>query len=75
MWFVDNAGIGYAFRTEVLQLEVRNWKGQSCPLHEGVTDDCVEYIRRCGDLAAGVKNECGDHWFDIDGVDRQNNQV
>lgn len=71
-WFTDDAGIGWAFRTEQLTFEVEGLNGK-CPLHEGVTQDCIEYIRRCGDITDS--NERGLHWFHIDGADRQNKVV
>ena len=71
-WLVDDARICYAFRTEVLDFIVEGLNGP-CPLADGVTDDCVEYIRRCGDISKPT--ERGLHWYDIDGTDRQNKDV
>ena len=71
-WLVDDARICYAFRTEVLDFIVQGLNGP-CPLPDGITEDCEEYIRRCGDIAKPTKR--GRHWFNNDGTDRQNKDV
>ena len=71
-WFIDCCGIAYAFRTDQLTFMVQGLQGR-CTLADGVTLDCIEYIRRCGDIEAPTVR--GPHWYNIDGVDRQNKTV
>lgn len=82
MFFVDQNGKAYAFRSDFVHAKFMQEKCkipgyEHLTLLEAISHDCKLYIIKCGERESGAidDNNRGSHWYMVIGVDRQNAKV